>query len=319
MIEARPDWCLSRQRVWGVPIPAFRCDELREAICSTPRSSSTWPTSSRARARTPGSRGRRPSCCPRRRLPARAAGREFDKQHDIVDVWFESGVSWAAVAEGKLVPAGREGRPLPRGRRPAPRLVPLVAADRRRRRAARRPTRRCSRTAGCSTSAARSTRSRRSRKARAARRQDRLRRSRRSGWRRTAPSCCASGRRPATTRATSSSRRRSSTSSASRTARSATPAATCCRTSTTSSRRAIALEDHELRELDLLALGVLRERDHQIFEAYRRYAFHEVVRLMNDYVDHACRPSTSTRSRTRSTARRPRRACGAACRPRSTR
>jgi isoleucyl-tRNA synthetase len=43
------------------------------------------------------------------------------------------------------------------------------------------------------------------------------------------------------------------------------------------------LEDHELRELDLLALGVLRERDHQVFEAYRRYAFHEVVRLMNDY------------------------------------
>jgi isoleucyl-tRNA synthetase len=43
------------------------------------------------------------------------------------------------------------------------------------------------------------------------------------------------------------------------------------------------LEDHELRELDLLALGVLRERDHQIFDCYRRYAFHEVVRLVNDY------------------------------------
>ena len=34
----------------------------------------------------------------------------------------------------------------------------------------------------------------------------------------------------------------------------------------------------------MLALGILRERDHQIFEAYRRFAFHEVVRLMNDYV-----------------------------------
>jgi isoleucyl-tRNA synthetase len=43
------------------------------------------------------------------------------------------------------------------------------------------------------------------------------------------------------------------------------------------------LEDHELRELDLLALGVMRERDHHVFEAYRRYAFHEVVRLINDY------------------------------------
>ena len=39
------------------------------------------------------------------------------------------------------------------------------------------------------------------------------------------------------------------------------------------------LEDFELREIDLLALGVLRERDHQIFEAYRRFSFHEVVRL----------------------------------------
>ena len=44
------------------------------------------------------------------------------------------------------------------------------------------------------------------------------------------------------------------------------------------------VEDQYLRELDLLALGVLRERDHQVFEAYRRYAFHEGVRLTVDYV-----------------------------------
>ena len=107
--------------------------------------------------------GRRAACRPDA-LRRAAAARALEKQRDIVDVWFESGVSWAAVAEGKLVPTRREGRPLPRGRRPAPRLVPLVAADRRRRRAATRPTRRCSRTAGCSTSAASPTRSRRSRR-----------------------------------------------------------------------------------------------------------------------------------------------------------
>jgi isoleucyl-tRNA synthetase len=45
-----------------------------------------------------------------------------------------------------------------------------------------------------------------------------------------------------------------------------------------------ALEDFHLRELDLLTLGVLRERDHQVFEAYRRFSFHEVVRLLVDYV-----------------------------------
>ncbi len=45
-----------------------------------------------------------------------------------------------------------------------------------------------------------------------------------------------------------------------------------------------ALEDQYLRELDLLALGVLRERDHEVFEAYRRYEFHTVVRLLTDAV-----------------------------------
>ena len=45
-----------------------------------------------------------------------------------------------------------------------------------------------------------------------------------------------------------------------------------------------SLPDHELRELDLLALGILRERDQQIWDAYKRFSFHEVVRLMNDYV-----------------------------------
>src|SRR5204863_9506372 len=40
-------------------------------------------------------------------LPCNCGGR-WEKQHDIVDVWFESGVSWAAVAEGKLVPAGEK-------------------------------------------------------------------------------------------------------------------------------------------------------------------------------------------------------------------
>jgi isoleucyl-tRNA synthetase len=43
------------------------------------------------------------------------------------------------------------------------------------------------------------------------------------------------------------------------------------------------LEDQDLRELDLLALGLVRERDHQIFEAYRRYAFHEVIRFVTDF------------------------------------
>ena len=44
------------------------------------------------------------------------------------------------------------------------------------------------------------------------------------------------------------------------------------------------MPDEKLRELDRLALSVLRQRDRQIFEAYERYSFHDAVRLMVDYV-----------------------------------
>ena len=68
MIENRPDWCISRQRVWGVPIVAFYCTGCGDAAARRGRSSSTSPRSSRrSAAPTPGSCARRPSCC--RRAP----------------------------------------------------------------------------------------------------------------------------------------------------------------------------------------------------------------------------------------------------------
>ncbi len=105
MIEVRPDWCLSRQRVWGVPIPAYLCKTCDEPFLDAramefvanifaTEGASAWfsrPVSELAPAGT---------ACPR------CHGTDFDKTHDIVDVWFESGVSWAAVADGKLVPEG---------------------------------------------------------------------------------------------------------------------------------------------------------------------------------------------------------------------
>ena len=105
MIEVRPDWCLSRQRVWGVPIPAYLCKKCNEPFLEAKamehvanifaaEGSAAWfsrPVSELAPAGT---------ACPR------CHGTDFDKTHDIVDVWFESGVSWAAVADGKLVPKG---------------------------------------------------------------------------------------------------------------------------------------------------------------------------------------------------------------------
>jgi isoleucyl-tRNA synthetase len=105
MIEVRPDWCLSRQRVWGVPIPAYLCKECNEPFLEPgameyvakifeTEGSAAWfarPVSELMPAGT---------ACPR------CHGTDLDKTHDIVDVWFESGVSWAAVADGKLVPKG---------------------------------------------------------------------------------------------------------------------------------------------------------------------------------------------------------------------
>jgi isoleucyl-tRNA synthetase len=105
MIEVRPDWCLSRQRVWGVPIPALLCKQCDEpfldptamehvAAIFAGEGSDAWLAKPLAELVPPG------TTCPR------CHGSDLEKTHDIVDVWFESGVSWAAVADGKLVPAG---------------------------------------------------------------------------------------------------------------------------------------------------------------------------------------------------------------------
>ncbi len=105
MIEVRPDWCLSRQRVWGVPIPAYLCKKCDEPFLEAAamehvarifasEGSAAWF------ARPVGELAPAGTTCPR------CHSTDLDKTHDIVDVWFESGVSWAAVADGKLVPKG---------------------------------------------------------------------------------------------------------------------------------------------------------------------------------------------------------------------
>ena len=96
MLETRPDWCLSRQRYWGVPIPVLYCAacgapvltedilaRVREAVAA--RNADAWFTEPAA------------SFLPRGFTCPSCGKGEFRKEEDIIDVWFDSGVSHQAV------------------------------------------------------------------------------------------------------------------------------------------------------------------------------------------------------------------------------
>ncbi len=98
MVEQRPDWCISRQRAWGVPIVAFHCQgcgevflnqEILDAIIARVRQEGAdfWFAAPPEEILPSGTRC--PGC----------GGEAFSKETDILDVWFDSGVSFAAVVE----------------------------------------------------------------------------------------------------------------------------------------------------------------------------------------------------------------------------
>ena len=98
MVASRSDWCISRQRTWGVPIPVFYCKDCGEVIV-TPETiehvakifdketSDVWVKYDAKHLLPPGFR------CPK------CQNHHFLKEKDIMDVWFDSGITHRAVVE----------------------------------------------------------------------------------------------------------------------------------------------------------------------------------------------------------------------------
>ena len=100
MIEQRPDWCISRQRTWGVPILALLCQdcgeawqdpawmrEIAERFAKHPTGCDYWYEAQDSEIIPNGIK------CPH------CGGTHFKREKDILDVWFDSGTSFAAVME----------------------------------------------------------------------------------------------------------------------------------------------------------------------------------------------------------------------------
>ncbi|MCQ2744175.1 MAG: isoleucine--tRNA ligase [bacterium] len=98
MVAGRTDWCISRQRAWGVPIPVFYCEECGEAVVTDEtienvakifekESSDAWVKRTSEELLPDG------FVCPK------CGKKHFKKENDIMDVWFDSGVTWRTVVE----------------------------------------------------------------------------------------------------------------------------------------------------------------------------------------------------------------------------
>ncbi len=100
MIENRPDWCVSRQRAWGVPIAVFYCQRC-ERILADPAVMEAVYQQFEAQGADVWFERATEELLPAGTVCAGCGHDRFVKETDILDVWFDSGVSHAAVLEDR--------------------------------------------------------------------------------------------------------------------------------------------------------------------------------------------------------------------------
>jgi len=103
MVEARPDWCISRQRSWGVPIPAFYCHDCEQILAGeeitlkiadifAEEGSNAWYTR------------KVEELLPQNIKCPQCGSQKFNKENNILDVWFESGASHNVLGKREDLP-----------------------------------------------------------------------------------------------------------------------------------------------------------------------------------------------------------------------
>ncbi len=106
MVELRPDWCLSRQRYWGVPVPALVCNECKEEFFNEKVIENFAKFVAKEGTDSWFGREIKDFLPEGLVCPECKKGKSFTKGADILDVWFDSGVSSQAVLKKRKELAG---------------------------------------------------------------------------------------------------------------------------------------------------------------------------------------------------------------------